>query len=111
MVFGLGKHDTKEDLDSNYYKRRNAYLESREAQRMLNAKQQGIADANAIQNKKPFYKKVLNVGKAIGKDLTSGAAKTNTDVLFTWGTPQKQTRSHKTSKKRQRKKKNPFSLL
>lgn len=116
MVFGLGSHDSKdrEELDQNYYKRRKIYLEAKEKERENMARQRGIQDARAIANKKPFYQKVIGLGMAIGKDLTSGAAKTDPSKLFNWGEPKQQRRRRSGSKKRRQRRqprKNPYSLL
>lgn len=97
MVFGFGRKDNtnKEDLDSDYYKRRSIYLEAKNKERENMARQQGFEDARAIAvQKKPFYRKVIGVGMAIGRDLTN--IKPNPDALFSWGDP--------TAKKPRRKK-------
>lgn len=102
MVFGFGKPSVnKEDLDSEYYKRRAIYLEAKNKERENMARQRGFEDARAIATrKKPFYQKVIGVGMAIGKDLTN--INPNTDALFSFDNPseKKQRRKKRVAKRR-----------
>jgi hypothetical protein len=100
MVFGFGKHNTQDDLDKDYYKRRAIYLEAKEKERENMARQRGFEDARAIANKKPFYQKVIGVGMAIGRDLTN--VNPNPDALFSWGTPQQPKRKRRRKRSRAR---------
>jgi hypothetical protein len=91
MIFGdperKRREKRQEDLDSDYYKRRKAYKDAKEEQRLKNAREAGIRDANKLANRKPFYQKLIGAGVSLGKDVIQGAAKTNPDVFFSWDTP------------------------
>jgi hypothetical protein len=76
-----------------------AYLEAKIAQRKKNAVAAGIADANKLANRKPFYQKVIGFGTALGKDIIQGASKTNPDVFFNWDDSTPKRRKRKRRKK------------
>lgn len=79
-------------------KAQTAYQKAYDEQRIKNATQKGIEDANRLANQQPFYKKVLNAASAVTKDFAEGASKTNPDALFTFDDPKPQRR--RTRKKR-----------
>jgi hypothetical protein len=84
-----------------------AYRLSLKEQRIKNAKQQGIIEADKRVNQKPFYQKVIGAASAIGKDLASGAGNMNPDALFTWDEPQ----GKRQRKKKRRQQQPDFSLI
>jgi hypothetical protein len=99
MLFGdperRRRKKQQEDLDANYYKRQKAFNQAKEEQRIKNAKAAGIASANKISNRKPFYLKILSVAKTVGKDVVQGASKTDPNVLFSFDGPKKPRRKRK----------------
>ena len=84
-----------------------AYRLALKEQRIKNAKQQAIIEADKRVNQKPFYQKVIGAATAIGKDLASGAGNMNPDALFTWDEPQ----SKRQHKKKRRQQQSDFSLI
>jgi hypothetical protein len=80
---GRRRHQHQTDLDANYYKRRKAYNQQLEKEQVRQAQQRAVRDAN----RQPFYRQVLGMGKALGKDLIAGANQTNPDALFNFDKP------------------------
>ena len=78
------------------------YRQAKKEQRMKNAKQRAIQDADKIANQKPFYQKVMSTVTAIGKDVMESASNIhpNNDALFTFDNESER------QKKRRKKKRN-----
>ena len=93
MSWLLGKHRTQEApadkqlidnrkkaLNSPNQKAEEAYLKKLEEQRIKNAEAKAIKDADNLANQQPFYKKLVNIGAAVAKDL--GNIQPNPDALI-----------------------------
>ena len=93
------ERDTRQQAESKHQKDIDkAYIDAKVEQRIKNARVAGANDANKLVNQKPFYQKVMGVGMMLGKDLVSGASKTNPGVLFNFDQP-------KTTRRKRRKRK------
>jgi hypothetical protein len=70
----------KDALKRCNVKAEDAYLETLEEERIKNAREKAKRDAANLANQQPFYKKLINLGGAIAKDL--GNIQPNPDALI-----------------------------
>lgn len=85
-----------EELDAEQ-QAQTAYREAKAQRRIENARQAGIRDADRLANKKPFHMKLLEVGKAVLRDMSTNEPN---NFNFEYRDPFEQPQPKKKRKKR-----------